>query len=404
MLRRCAVYVFLCLSAGTLALVWAVLTETGIGTIKSALEPADSDAALRWLDRAFNWSATVARNGQVHSPFWMLPLFCIGLVCLWRLLKPAFARRSITAAQDAATSMPAPADIDEADGGATANRSALSPVLRACSGALFSVGLFSALVNVLMLTGALFMLEVYDRVLPSRSVPTLVALGLLAFVLFNAQILLDIIRNRILVRIGSAFNTMVGPRAFAAQVQLPLIDAQQGEQTDPVRELDTVRAFLSSPGPVVLFDLPWMPFYLAVIFLMHPWLGITAIAGAVVLAGMALATEMATRRPARLASDAEQRRSRLAESARRNAETVFAMGMLDRMGARWDAANQSYLQRHNTTSDVAGGLGSTAKGSAPDAAVTRARSRCLPGHRGAGQCRRHHRQRHPGQPRPGAGR
>ena len=343
-------------------MVWAILTETGLGTIKASVEPAHRETALSWLAAAFDLGAGTTQDGQVQSPFWVLPLLFIGLLCLWRLCKePARAPLDYAAEYDAAP-IGTPANDDLADGETAADRSQLSPVMRACSGAFVSVAVFSALVNVLMLTGALFMLEVYDRVLPSRSVPTLAALGLLAFVLFSAQILLDIIRNRILVRIGSAFNTMVGPRAFAAQVRLPLIDTHHSEQSDPVRELDTVRSFLSSPGPVVLFDLPWMPFYLAVIYLMHPWLGMTAIAGAVVLAVLALATEMATRRPARLAARAEQRRSRLAESARRNAETVAAMGMIDRVGARWDTANQSYLQRQDATSDVAGGLGSTAKG------------------------------------------
>lgn len=240
--------------------------------------------------------------------------------------------------------------------------SELKPVLDACRGAFVSVAVFSAIVNVLMLTGALFMLEVYDRVLPSRSVPTLVGLGALAFVLFNAQIILDIIRNRILVRIGSAFNAIIGPRVFETMVRLPLVTRKRDQSLDPLRELDTIRGFLSSPGPVVLFDLPWMPFYLVVIFLLHPWLGTTALIGAGVLVTLALATELATRHPTRAATYAAKARSGFAESARRNAESVFTMGMLSRVAERWDASNQAYLSRQDATSDVAGGLSSLAKG------------------------------------------
>ena len=134
-----------------------------------------------------------------------------------------------------------------------------------------------------MLTGALFMLEIYDRVLPSRSVPTLVALLILAAGLYAAQGVIDAIRSRILVRIGHSLDEAMSMRVYDAVVRLPLKIGSKGEGTQPIRDLDTVRGFLSGAGPSALFDLPWMPVYLAICFLFHTYIGLTALAGAIIL-------------------------------------------------------------------------------------------------------------------------
>src|ERR1700674_5830964 len=137
-------------------------------------------------------------------------------------------------------------------------RSELSVALSSCRGAFIGVGLISAMSNVLMLTGALFMLEIYDRVLPSRSVPTLVGLATLAIGLYAAQGVLDVSRVRILVRVGSALDEALSGRVYNSILKLPLLIGQQKDGLQPLRDLDSVRAFLSGPGPVALFDLPWM--------------------------------------------------------------------------------------------------------------------------------------------------
>ncbi len=227
---------------------------------------------------------------------------------------------------------------------------------------VIAAGVFSAIVNVLMLTGALFMLEVYDRILPSRSIPTLVAMGLIVLVLVAAQILLDIVRSRLLVRLGNVFHRAVAPKAFLASVRLPVLRKAGEKAGDPVHELDTIRSFMSSAGPVVLFDLPWLPIYLVVVFALHPLLGWTAAAGAVVLIVLTLTTDLASRRPTRRAAGASKIRNQRLGEARRNAEALVSMGMLKPLTDYWERSDTSYLAEQNRLSDITGGLGSLAKG------------------------------------------
>src|SRR5262249_19822118 len=150
---------------------------------------------------------------------------------------------------------------------------------------------FSVLVNVLMLTGSLYMLEVYDRVLPSRSVPTLLGLSLLTAALFLFQGLLDLMRGRLLTRIGNQLDFALGPRVYHLIVRMPLRARQGSDTTQPVRDLDTVRAFLAGTGPTVFFDLPRLPFYLAICFAFHVWIGLTALSGALLLIALTVTTE-----------------------------------------------------------------------------------------------------------------
>ena len=212
-----------------------------------------------------------------------------------------------------------------------------------------------------MLTGAFFMLQIYDRVLPSRSVPTLVALAILVAVLFAALAVIDMIRSRILVRIGASLDNALSARVYDSVVRLPLKMGSRGDGVQPLRDLDAVRAFLSGPGPTALFDFPWLPLYLIVIFAFHIALGIAAIVGAIVLITLTLFTEALSRKPMKAASAFAQTRSGLAEASRRNAEVLAAMGMAGRINARWGEANQAYLMSHQKASDVAGGFGSVSK-------------------------------------------
>ena len=160
-------------------------------------------------------------------------------------------------------------------------KSELRAALGSCKSALVGIGAFSGLINLLMLTSSLFMLEVYDRVLPSRSVPTLVGLSILAAILLTFQALLEITRGRLLVRIGSRLDGRLSPRVYDAVVRMRSKPGTDGQQ--PVRDLDTIRSFLSSTGPNALFDLPWVPLYLAICFAFHTLIGVTALGGAIVL-------------------------------------------------------------------------------------------------------------------------
>ncbi|MFL5040570.1 MAG: type I secretion system permease/ATPase [Xanthobacteraceae bacterium] len=233
--------------------------------------------------------------------------------------------------------------------------------LSACRNAFAAIGLLTGVINVLMLSGSLFMLQVYDRVLPSRSVPTLVALFALVAALFAFQGILDMTRGRLLVRIGAFLDEQLSTRVYDAVVRLPLRVQSRADGLQSVRDLDQLRSFLSGTGPAALCDLPWMPLYLGLCFVFHVWIGITALAGAVILVALTLATEMLTRAPAKAAVMHGQSRMAIAEASRRNAEVLKAMGMISRLSAIWASANAKYMHHQQHGSDVAGGLAAASR-------------------------------------------
>lgn len=239
--------------------------------------------------------------------------------------------------------------------------SELTQALQACRSAFYGVAVFSGVSNVLMLTGAVFMMEIYDRVLPSRSVPTLVALCIIAATLFVALGVLDSIRSRIMVRIGASLDEKLSARVYETLIRLPLRAGGRSDALQPLRDLDNLRAFLSGMGPIALFDLPWIPVFLAICFLFHFWIGFTALVGALILIGLTVLTEMWSRRPTQEAAHHGHARNGLAEISIRNAEAITAMGMAGRIATRWKEANRRYMASQRQASDVAGGLGSAAK-------------------------------------------
>jgi PrtD family type I secretion system ABC transporter len=239
-------------------------------------------------------------------------------------------------------------------------QSELGQALKPSRAALLGVGLFSGALNILTLTGSVFMLQVYDRVIPSRSVPTLVGLAALVAALFLVQGLLDLIRARILGRVAGSLHGRLSARVFAMSLRLPLVRTSADAQ-HPLRDLDQVRSFLSSGGPLAFFDLPWLPFYLAICFLFHPLIGWTALGGALVLVTLMLLTELLSRRASRDASQVAGTRQTLAEAGRRNAEAIHAMGMAPAVTAHWHEADQQLMASQQRLSDVSGGFGAISK-------------------------------------------
>ena len=240
-------------------------------------------------------------------------------------------------------------------------RSELAEALAACRGAFYGTALISGMSNVLMLTGAMFMLEIYDRVLPSRSMPTLVGLLVLAGGLFTALGILDAIRGRILVRIGGELDETLSGRVYDTLMRAPLRIGARNDGTQPLRDLDALRSYLSGLGPIALFDLPWIPLYLAICFAFHPLIGVTALAGAIILIVLTLVTEILMRAPTKAATEAAVARNGLAEASRRNAEALISMGMAGRIAARWSDANRQYMRSQQEASDLGGGLGAVSK-------------------------------------------
>jgi PrtD family type I secretion system ABC transporter len=239
--------------------------------------------------------------------------------------------------------------------------SELSTFLSSCRTIFLALAIFSGLSNLLTLTGSFFMLQVYDRVLPGRSVPTLIALGVLATMLYAFQGALDLIRSRINTRVGRHLDDRLGGRIFESIVQLPLRTRGDGDGLQPLRDLDQVRSFLSGGGPSALFDLPWMIVYFGICFLFHFWIGVTALVGGIILVTLTVLAELRTRGPAKAFSRFSVTRNALAAEGRRNAEVMHAMGMRRRAALRWQDANQKYLAAHERASDVGGGIGGLSK-------------------------------------------
>ena len=241
-------------------------------------------------------------------------------------------------------------------------QSELSIALSACRNALIAIGLFSAVSNVLMLTGSVFMLEVYDRVLPSRSVPTLIGLCAIAAFLFAMLAVLDIIRSRIMVRVGASLDEALSGRVYETLIKMPLRAGNRSDGLQPLRDLDNVRSFLSGSGPIAFFDLPWLPIYIGICFVFfHFWIGMAALGGAIILVTLTVLTELWTKKPMTDSTQAAVARNGLAEVSIRNAEAIFSMGMQSRIANRWAEANRRYMSSHRKSSDVAGGLGAISK-------------------------------------------
>lgn len=209
---------------------------------------------------------------------------------------------------------------------------------------MLALGLTSCFVNLLALTGSFFMLQVYDRVIPARSLPTLVGLGIITLTLFAFQGVLELVRSLVLARLGQSVDERFGPVVFRSFAAPP--SRRNGEEAgmQPLRDIDMVRGFLSGPGPTALFDLPWMPFYLGLCLVFHVWIGAAALAGALILVLLTVLAELKTREPAQQAASIGVERMALAEATRRNAETVASMGFVRRLEDRWSEINLRYRQ------------------------------------------------------------
>nr|CAD6405454.1 type I secretion system permease/ATPase [Rhizobium sp. Q54] len=219
----------------------------------------------------------------------------------------------------------------------------------------------SGIINILALTGAFYMLQIYDRALTSGSISTLVALSVLALGLYLFQGIFDILRSQILIRLGARLDHQLAPLAHSVAIEMPRYGYSTSEAMERGRDVDTLRGFLSGQGPVALFDLPWMPVYLAFVWLLHPMLGLLTIAGAIVLAFITLIAELMTRRSAQSMIKASVTRHSVADSNARNADILHAMGITGRAVERFDIANRQHLESQTRTSDISATLSGLSK-------------------------------------------
>ncbi|WP_299288280.1 type I secretion system permease/ATPase [uncultured Tateyamaria sp.] len=230
---------------------------------------------------------------------------------------------------------------------------------RRLRGTMVTVALFSACVNILMLTGPMFMLQVYDRVLSSGSVATLQGLFLIVVVLFMFLGLYDFLRTRALSRAALRLDQEVGQDTHDLWVRSALLPG--GETSRPLNDLAVVRGFLPSPAMLGLFDTPWIPFYLGVVFLIHPWLGMLAIAGVGVVTVVALLNQLTTKDYHAQAMRMDGAESHFVDQSRRNAEAIVPLGMAGRITGRWSDMHREGLAVGQTGSDRAEGYAAFSK-------------------------------------------
>ena len=231
--------------------------------------------------------------------------------------------------------------------------------IKSLRAAFFTVAAASFLINMLMLVGPLFMLQVYDRVLPSRSVPTLIGLLSIAVVLLVIQGAVDTLRSRLLSRMAEAYDGAMRGMVFDSVQFAALNRNTDGLQI--MRDLDTVRGFIAGSGPVAFCDLPWTPLYILVCMLFHPLMGLAVATGAVLLILMTAAAEIMTKKPTLSLIGLASSRRMTAETAYHHAEVVQAMGLQGRMAGMWAQQTEAFLGAQRRVADLTGGFGSASR-------------------------------------------
>lgn len=215
------------------------------------------------------------------------------------------------------------------------------------------VGLFSMFINILMLVPPLYMLQLYDRVLGSRSQDTLIMLTLIVVVLFITMGLLEVVRSRVLVRVGNKLDSMLSQRIFDSLFELER-KAPGRSSSMPLNDLTQVRQFMTGNGLFAFFDAPWMPIYIIVLFIFHPAFGFFAIFAAIVLVGITVANEYSTKDKLAEANNLSRASTIYVDSNIRNAEVVNAMGMRNNISKVWADKYYGFLNAQNIASDSAG--------------------------------------------------
>ena len=223
-----------------------------------------------------------------------------------------------------------------------------------------AIGIFTAVINMLMLVPSLYMMEVYDRVLGSRNEYTLYMLSLMALGLYALISGLEYIRSMVVIRIGVKMDSYLNARVYTAAFEQNLgsvgINAGQA-----LNDLTTIRQFVTGNGVFAFFDAPWFPIYLIIIFLFNAWLGLFALVSTIVLIGLAWINEAISSKPLAEANTVAIRSSNMASNNLRNAEVIEAMGMLPNMRSRWYAQHQQFLQLQTIASQRASQIGAITK-------------------------------------------
>ena len=240
-----------------------------------------------------------------------------------------------------------------------AGGSEIGTAIRASRRAFIGIGVLSFLINILMLTGPLFMLQVYDRVMTSGSMSTLIGLALMTTLLYAMTGFFEFVRTRIISRAGVEIDQRLSDRIFRASLRRSLY--KQGASVSALRDLDTVRQFAAGPAPMIFFDAPWTPIYLLVIFLVHWMLGTAALVGAGIILAITILSERTAREPLAEANKSAMKSIEMADSAQRNVEALAAMGMVEAFRKRWQLVSAEALAWQIHASDRIGSTASIGK-------------------------------------------
>jgi PrtD family type I secretion system ABC transporter len=235
----------------------------------------------------------------------------------------------------------------------------LAQALRNCRYAFGVCLVFSLVINVLMLASPIYMLQVYDRILTTGHIETLVMLTLVVVLTIVIMSILDGLRAAVMNRVGCWLNDRLGPVLLACGVRGRLQGEANGAQ--PLRDLSQIQNFIGGHGLTAFFDAPWVPIYIALIWMLHPILGMVAIASAILLLLLSFANEMATRRAIDASTQAQIRATIMADLAIRNADVVTAMGMLPALTRRWQSLNKEAMEGMRKSGDIAGIIMSVTK-------------------------------------------
>lgn len=240
-------------------------------------------------------------------------------------------------------------------------RAELINVRKRSRGLYWFVAIFSSFVNALMLTGPLYMLNVYDRVLGSRSLETLVALSVLVGFMYLMMGILDYARGRIMGRIGAQLQTDLDERVFNAAMTARATGRAHAEAATGQRDLQGVQRTITSPVAMALFDLPWTLVFILGIFIFHPYLGYLAIAGVIILVIVAIANQFTSKVPLQNANEATFHAETMGEQMRSGADTIQALGMRKAAFQRWIDLRNKSLRAGIKAGDLGGGFGSVSK-------------------------------------------
>ena len=219
----------------------------------------------------------------------------------------------------------------------------------------------SSVYNILLLAGSFFMLLVYDDVLPSRSVPSLVSLFVMVAVAYAFQAFLDVARGRIMVHVSTLFTRRVSDRVLDVISRFEMLRGPMPGGTQLVRDVDTVRGFLASNGPLALIDLPWIVVYLLILFIFHWSIGVLALIGVLILVVLMVFNNRLTQPLARETVRAGSRRFQLADATLRNAETIKALGMTSARRAEWHRSEEDFLQSNDRLAFISTNFSGTTK-------------------------------------------